>query len=204
LCAKAQELITRHALDLLLDDHEDADAAAGIGTRRIWLDPPYVLAKATLVHEVAAANRCRSVVSEKLALCTVVGDPHGLAYVDLLVTSLLVQAQRSMLSQGSRTTTWGESRTRAFRQSFLLAFAHRIGERLRETVDVVVAEAGDAERLLPVLAGHEQEIDDACRALFGLTTSRAARASDLEGMAAGRVSADLATLDVHDRLGEGG
>jgi hypothetical protein len=204
LCAKAQELISRHALDRLLDDHEDADAATDIGTRRIWLDPPYVLAKATLVHEVAAANRCRSVVSEKLALCTVVGDPHGLAYVDLLVTSLLVQAQRSMLGQGSRTTAWGESRTRAFRQSFLLAFARRVGERLRETAAAVVAETDDAERLLPVLVGQEQHVDDTCRALFGLLTSRVASASDLEGTAAGRVAADLATLDVRDRLGDGG
>lgn len=58
--AKAQELITRHAIDLARLP-EDTGAPTGTDARRILLDDPYVDAKATLV--VAEANRARSIYS---------------------------------------------------------------------------------------------------------------------------------------------
>ena len=200
LCAKAQQLISTHSLTRLLDRAQDDGTASSVTTGRIWLDPPYVLAKATLVHEVARANRCRSVVSEQLALCTVVGDRDDLAFVDLLVTSLLIQGHRAMVAHGSRDTGVGQSRTRAFRKSFLMAFAARIGERLTHVGAAMVDASCDREQLLPVLAGHEQQVESVYHLLFPLTGLRATTASDLEGLAAGRVAADLADLDVRERL----
>ena len=93
LSGKAQELISRYALDRLVTAPSGATSAHDIRVRRLWLDPPYVFAKATLVDVVGRANRCRSAVSESFGYVTVVGDPDDLEAVELLVTSLLVQAE---------------------------------------------------------------------------------------------------------------
>jgi hypothetical protein len=165
--------------------------------RRIWLDAPYVLAKATLVDEVATANRCRSVLTESLGFCLVVGDAGDLEAVELLVTSLLVQANTAMVRLGSRVDRRGASRTRSFRQSFLLAYARRIGERLREAGAEAVQLAGGEERLLPVLRDQERRVADALAAMLPHVSTRSTTVSNHEGWVAGQVAADLALLDVH-------
>jgi hypothetical protein len=65
-----------------------------------------------------------------------------------------VQANRAMLAAGKHIGHRGESRTRSFRQSFLMAYAQRIGERLEATAAATQAAVPevDAGRLLPVLA----------------------------------------------------
>src|SRR3974377_713718 len=63
-------------------------------------------------------------------MSTVVGFPSDLDAVELLYTSLLVQANTAMLREGAKKDAYGRSRTRAFRQSFLVAYAYRIGVRL--------------------------------------------------------------------------
>ena len=73
LSGKAQELISRYALDRLVAASSGGTTARDIRVRRLWLDPPYVFAKATLVDAVGRANRCRSAVSESLGYVTVVG-----------------------------------------------------------------------------------------------------------------------------------
>ena len=60
-----------------------------------------------------------------------VGFAGDVEAVELLFTSLLVQATAAMMRAGSRTGRNGRSRTRSFRQSFLHAYAVRIGQRLR-------------------------------------------------------------------------
>jgi hypothetical protein len=202
LSMKAQELISRYALDRLLDEpaQDGQRGARELGCRRIWLDPPYVLAKAALVHEVAGANRCRSAVSEELGFCSVVGGDEDLQAVELLVTSLLVQASGAMLRHGRQVDRWGQSRTRSFRQSFLLAYAHRIGERLRQTnADVVQADERGAS-LVPALRRQEELVAEAFAALVPGTVQKAAQISNHAGWAAGQVAADLALLEVHDKV----
>ena len=61
---------------------------------------------------------------------TVVAHADDLDAIDMLFTSLLVQATRAMLAKGPHEDRFGRSRTRSFRQSFLVAFAGRIHERL--------------------------------------------------------------------------
>lgn len=197
LSAKAQELITRYALDRLLARGGAADSGDGPAVRRIWLDAPYVRAKSALVDEVAGANRCRSAFAESIETCVVVGAGSDLDAVELLTTSLLVQANSAMLRHGRRRDRHGTSRTRAFRQSFLFAYASRIGERLR--VATTEVSAGDRQRLLPVLRDHEAQVSAAFEALMPHTVARETNISDREGWAAGVVAADLALLDVHGR-----
>jgi hypothetical protein len=197
LTAKAQELITRYALERLLDRVDEPCPAAPVGTRRIWIDAPYVMAKATLLNVVSEANRCRAVLSESLGFITVIGEPGDLDAVELLATSLLVQANSAMLRHGSQVDRGGTSRTRSFRQSFLLAYATRIGERLR-AADTAAAEAtGLRERLLPVLAATDDAVRAHTEQMFPeLRHARAPQASHGHGWAAGRAAADLALLDL--------
>ena len=168
--AKAQELMSRYSLQrAAVDALADGGPTVPVRTdgRRIWLDNPYVSAKSMLVSAVASANRCRSVIASGLGMVTVVGEETDTEIVELLSTSLLVQAGRAMLAAGSRVDRRGQSRTRSFRQAFLVSYAQRIGERLREASRraeaEVVGSIGDG-RLLPVLAARELAVQEIGRA----------------------------------------
>ena len=200
LTAKAQELITRHALERLLARSDAGEATSSVATRRMWIDAPYVTPKAMLVNAVAGANRSKVVISEELGFVTLLGDPRDLADVELLSTSLLVQADTAMLRQGRQQPGGGTSRS--FRQSFLISYANRIGERLRASAETALAET-DRERLLPVLRAATAEVEREFQRLFPSTRQKAAKAYDVAGWNAGRVAADLAQLDVHGQVDAG-
>ena len=196
--AGAQALMARHSIDRALLD-ATAPHREGPGGRRVGIDNPYEGPKVALLDAVARANRCSTVWSTELGFSTVVGFPGDLDAVELLFTSLLVQATTAMTRAGSRQDGLGRSRTRSFRQSFLLAYAGRIGERLAEAT-AAQAESAAAEPagegLLPVLAARHEEVTEAVSALFPhLRTTSIGRARDGEGWASGRASADLARLD---------
>ena len=209
LSAKAQELMSRYSLERIIMENPADAAAAGsdphpAAARRLWLDNPYVAAKALLVGAVAKANRCRTVLSEKLGFTTVLGDEVDLEIVELLSTSLLVQATRAMVSAGSQITRTGQSRTRSYRQSFLIAYATRIGERLATARDAGTAAVPDSARLLPVLAAREQVVDDLFESMFPQSVSRSYSVGNAAGWHAGRAAADLAILDTRRSVASGG
>jgi hypothetical protein len=198
LSAKAQELMAKFSLDRALVEADPAtDPADGSAARRIWVETPYVSAKAQLVGAVAAANRCRTVSLDRLAVVTIVGAELDLQLTELLSTSLLVQASRAMLAAGQHVGYYGESRTRSFRQSFLMAYAQRIGERLQATAEATQAAVpeADADLLLPVLSKREEQVDALFTKLFPDTVTRRTRISNGAGWAAGLTAADLARLD---------
>ena len=197
LTGRAQQLIARYSIDaaLLMADAAGRTEPTGI---RLAIDNPYEAPKALLLQEVARANRCRAIWHKPLGMSTVLGFPADLAAVELLFTSLLVQATTALVHAGGRTDAYGRSRTRSFRRSFLSAYTERIGERLRgandEAVRQATAETGRAD-LLPVLAARDQEVARAVAAIFGTLTEHKVRTgADREGWAYGRAAADLATL----------
>jgi hypothetical protein len=194
LTAKAQELISRHSLDRLLAQAATGDSGEQPAVRRLWLEAPYVLPKAMLVHVVADANRCRSVFTEALGCCTLVGAAGDLEAVEVLIPSLLLQAHIAMARCGRMTDRSGTSRTRSFRQSFLLAYAQRIGERLRSADERVAVSSSGSGELVPVLARHRERVDAACEALFPEVVPRAGTVNNAQGWSAGRAAADLARL----------
>lgn len=229
LSAKAQQLMARCSLDRALVEAGSGSrgrpgSASGGGSRagptgrRIWVDPPYVSAKTHLVQAVAAANRCRSVSTDQLGFVTVLGDELDLRLVELLTTSLLVQADRAMLAgTGQRAGPGagqrpgpgtvrhadpGRSRIRSYRRAFLLSYANRIGERLRQastrTEDAL--RRSDADRLRPVLADRERQVDALLAELFPHVVTRRVSVSNAAGWAAGRTAADLACLDTRPAL----
>ncbi|WP_305058208.1 DUF2786 domain-containing protein [Actinomycetospora soli] len=191
LSAKAQELMARHALAAAVVTG-GPEAVPTAGVRRLWLDAPYTSAKSSLVHQVATANRCRAVSLDALDLVTVVGHPTDLDTVELLATSLLVQAGRAMAGAGTG------SRTRSFRHAFLLSYATRIGERLRAAGEAAeaAARAESGEALLPMLAARGEVVERTVADLFPRLTTRRFTVGNAAGWAAGREAADAASLRV--------
>lgn len=202
LSGKAQELMAKFSLDHALLEAAEEELPDDSAGRRLWVDTPYVSAKAQLVGAVAAANRCRTVVIEDLAVVTIVGAEVDLQHTEILSTSLLVQANRAMIAAGKHIGRRGESRTRSFRQSFLMAYAQRIGERLEQTAAATQAAVPDADagRLLPVLAKREEQVDALFTQLFPNTTTRRTRITNGAGWHAGLTAADQAQLDARRQV----
>lgn len=203
LSAKAQELISRHALEDLL--RQTPEQQVEVSAARIWIDAPYVMPKAALVQAVAGANRCRAVVDRTLGCSTIVGAAGDLRAVQLLVSSLLVQASVSMRREGSQTDRYGRSTTTSFRSAFLSGFAYRIGDRLHEARENATAETaaatGRGGELVPVLARHDEAIEEALNEMFpGLIERRASGMLNGHGWAAGQASADLALLETREAV----
>jgi hypothetical protein len=202
LTAKAQELISRYALQRLLDrvSAGTVGSSTAVATRRFTLDPPYVAAKASLVGAVGRTNRVRTVLFEGAGYCSMVGDPGDLDATELLATSLLVQAHAAMVRHGRQCDGWGTSRTRSFRQSFLYAFASRIGQRLQEAGRAAAAELDPADRLLPVVRAVEAAVEAEFRRQFPAVRTRTTTVSNRAGWAAGTAAADLANLNAHGEV----
>jgi uncharacterized membrane protein YgcG len=209
LTGKAQELMTRHAIDVAAVEAERGGRARASG-RRIGIDDPYARARVTMLSEVARANRCRAVWSRGLGFATVFGDEGDLDAVEVLYTSLLVQATRAMVAArpprpglGGRAAPSGAA-TRSFRQSFLVAYAHRIGDRLRQVAEATAAEAAAGPGgggLLPVLARRADAAEAAAAAAFPNLKTFSATGRDADGWLAGRDAADRADLGTESVIG---
>ena len=202
LTAKAQELMTRHAISRAQLDARRGDAPRA-GGRRVAIDDPYAGARYLLLAAVADANRCRAVWTKQWGFSTVFGDEGDLDAVELLFTSLLVQATRAMVAEPRRRSTTAGG-TRSFRQSFLVAFAHRIGERLARAAEAVTADAAaSSTALVPLLDARREAADEALRRAYPETRATRLTARNAAGWHAGTLAADRAQLDLHRPVARG-
>jgi hypothetical protein len=97
LTAKAQELMTRHAVDAALLEVGRAPAdGRPVETRRVHVRDPYVRAKMHLLAAVAEANDVRLVWYSGLGIANLVGGRADVAAVELLFTSLLLQVVQAL------------------------------------------------------------------------------------------------------------
>ncbi|MGC3000992.1 DUF2786 domain-containing protein [Streptomyces sp. G35A] len=195
LSAKAQELMARHSVDeaLLAARAPSPDTPDAC---RIGVEAPYEQAKAVLLDAVATANHCRAVWNEAFGFSTVVGFASDLEAVELLYTSLLVQADTAMTRAEAAQRAGGRKRTKTFRQSFLAAYAHRVGTRL-----AAAAETQVSDDLLPVLASREVAVTDRTDRLFPeTTTTRLRGVSDAAGWEEGARAADDAQVRARPHL----
>jgi len=196
LTAKAQELMTRYRIDrALLEADVPASWSTPVG-RRIAVDDPYADAKAALLDQIAGANGCRAVWSKGLGFTTAFGCTEELDGVEELFTSLLVQATVALRREGSKHDRYGRSRTTRFRRSFLVAFATRIGGRLRDTVAATVTAAGGdtSTALVPLLAESDAAAERAAATAFPEMGSFSPTATDGEGWQAGTLFGDVAEI----------
>ncbi|MGW3950795.1 DUF2786 domain-containing protein [Streptomyces sp. NPDC004752] len=195
LSAKAQELMARHSIDEALLAAQ-APAPDAPGAWRIGVEPPYEQAKAVLLDAVATANHCRAVWNEPFGFSTVIGFAADLEAVELLYTSLLVQATHAMTKAEAAQRAGGRKRTKTFRQSFLAAYAHRVGDRL-----TAAAETQAGPELLPVLATREVAVSEHMERMFPRTTSTRLRGvSDAAGWTEGARAAERAQVAPRPRL----
>jgi hypothetical protein len=196
LTAKAQELMARHTIDTAMLGERSSGPSGGsaVAARRLHLDDPHAEAKAAVVQAVGTANGVRVVLLPSFGIATLVGMPGDLDAVELLVTSLLLQAGRALADAVQQAGARG--RATAYRRGFLYSFAQRIEERLTEARDSARAEAtatyGSA--LAPVLADRQAAVDRAVEELFPSVRRRGGRTVDAAGWHAGREAADSADL----------
>ncbi len=146
--AKAVAMMARHGIDDALLGAADPGRDE-IGAQQIPLHDPYSAGKARLLAWVASALRCRAVLHEawggKVASVTVFGFGSDRGRVELLYTSLLLQAGSQLLRQ--RPSRPGES-VAAYRRSWLHGFAVEVHGRL------VAAEAGAVAERSPAPGGR--------------------------------------------------
>ncbi|MFD9499815.1 DUF2786 domain-containing protein [Streptomyces sp. NPDC060035] len=204
LTTKAQELMARHSIDeALLAARTHSSGTPG--ACRIGVDAPYESAKAILLDSLASANRCRAVWNSDLGFTTVVGFEPDLEAVELLFTSLLVQGTAAMTKAEAGQRAGGRKRTKTFRQSFLMAYAQRLGSRLADDTARVTAAADAGSRtgedsavpggLLPVLAARDVAVTDTAERMFPRTTTARVRGvTDAEGWNHGTAAADRARM----------
>lgn len=191
--AKAQGLITKHAIDRAAL-HSEQPVTESPQQIRLFIDPPYADAKALLLQTLAEQTRCRTVFHERLAMSSVIGYPTDLTAVEMLLTSLLVQAQRALAEASATAPAGSRTRSQAFRSAFLRGFTQRIGERLAETNRLAYAR-GDSSSFLPVLRSKGALIDDFVASRFGHTVPRTVRGGfDDAGYAHGQLAGDAAAL----------
>jgi Protein of unknown function (DUF2786) len=190
--AKAQELIARHSIDEALAAGPAAEVVPF--ARRVGVDHPYENEKAALLHAVAKANHGETVWSPELGFTTVFGFDGDIDAIELLYTSLLVQANRAMAQAEPAGGRAGKARLKAFRRSFLVAYGVRIGERLGEAATAAVTAVAELD-LLPVLASRQVKVHETVLRIFPNTVrSRSSRVDSLEGWDSGREAADRAAL----------
>lgn len=206
--AKAQELMARHAIDEAM-----LDAARGstdeITQVEMTIGAPYASAKSSLLNVVAASNRCRLVVANRpggRVLCLLFGFDTDIRHTRSLYLSLSHQAVRFMLAAPLPP---GDT-PRRFRHSFLLAYAHRIGERLEEADALARSDAESEQFARPtgrsvslVMANREAKVDRAVSEAFPRLTTKRVSSSSGGGHASGRAAADRSSLN-RPSVGGGG
>lgn len=201
LLAKAQDLMARHAISEAMLQARQARSggpAETVTSLRVVVDAPYAGAKRTLLGAVAAANGCRTVYLAGAAgggqPCQVFGHPSDLVNVETLFASLSLQAVRAMVAA---PVPPGDT-PRRFRHAFLLAYAARVGQRLREAGEAARAEARaeatHGSEVAVVLARRDDAVDRALRDAHPRTRSARSTASSGAGWRSGRSAADRAGL----------
>lgn len=212
LTAKAQELIAAHAIDLALI--EEKTGRGDVSTRIIFIPAPYPKEKYVLLGGVAQANGCRAILglddeqfkdmvrsgemfSRDGNHATLVGYESDLDSVELIFTSLLVQAVNIMLSHGKQVDVSGRNRTKSFRRSFLNGFAWTVSSRLEEArsmaAETATSMAGSSS-VLPVLASRRASVDQAVNEKFSKLSRLKTSVSNYDGIAAGNHAGNHADL----------
>lgn len=200
LTAKAQELMTRHAVGAaLLDAGSPSPGGGAVGTRRVHVQDPYVRAKMQLLAAVAEANDVRLIWYQSLGIANLIGAASDADAVELLFTSLLLQVAQALAA--AEQPLGQAAASRSFRRSFLLGYAHRIGERLRTARERATAEASAEAMaahgvdLLPVLRSRHSAVEERVAELFPRVRASRSRSSiDAGGWYAGRAAAERADV----------
>lgn len=198
LAEKAQYLMTKYSIDAsVARASRNAHCAEKPARKELTIDSPYVDAKFLLFDAVARANDCQAVWSKFKSSATVFGYADDIECAELLYTSLLMQATSAMLASGSHVDYFGQSRTKSFRRSFLIAYAYRIGSRLQESRDVAVKEQTSnlSTSVSLVLASKAVAVTESLESHFPNLQRWSPNVSNAAGVRAGSRAANTAVLN---------
>ncbi|MBV9485344.1 MAG: DUF2786 domain-containing protein [Frankiaceae bacterium] len=191
----AERLIAKYAIDEALLEAGAARHAVP-EVRTLVVEAPYASAKTVLVGAVARAYGVRAITlgGGELTRMSLVGFATDLTAVEMLYTSLLLQATTSLRRQAETG--------RAFRRAFLIGFAAEVSDRLRTAHEEAVAETDVASTAL-VLRKREDEVDRALREHFPRLRQARVTVSSGHGLTAGRRSGAEAVLSARDQVSGG-
>jgi hypothetical protein len=163
--AKAAQLIAKYGVDRAMLAETDPTSDI-VGDRVIDLPAPYAADKCSLLSGVAKTLRCRAVrrdtrLSQRHSFAIhLFGFASDLDRVELLFTSLLVQASHALAAQ--QPPPW--ENIAAYRRSWLAGFTYAVVNRLRVAEESAVHDADSGtstgRSVALVLAdrtGHVQE-----------------------------------------------
>jgi hypothetical protein len=201
--AKASALMAAYAIDQALLEAGQPSSSVPV-VRQVDVDPPYAMPRAVLLDRVARAHRVRVVIGPDAGSgrrqCSMVGFPVDLEVVEVLFTSLLLQASTAMLHASSEST-----RPKAFRRAFLLGYADVIGSRLaavRQETDAYADRASTGAAL--VLADRADRVERLVEQEFPRLRNLRMSTSSGGGLSAGRAAGARADLSsAASRVGEG-
>ena len=142
--AKAQQLMTKYAIDLAMIT--DADRIDQVVQKGWKIEGPYAAHKVTLVNAVSRANDCRAIYASLdggARYIEVVGFPTDVEWVETLSTSLVLQL--TIVLGAAMRVKPQRVHGRTFAVGFVEGFVHEVSQRLQHARREAVV-AADAER----------------------------------------------------------
>lgn len=197
----AAKLIAQYGIDqaLLAEDGKIADV---IESRRIKVDAPYAVDKCSLLHLIAKPLRVQTVRTNAGRrrsdgyVMVLIGYQSDLDRVDVLYTSLLVQAARELVRV---RPDYGWENVAAYRRSWFAGFTGAVYRRLKDAEEraaaVPVPEQRSGSRSTElVLIDRKAQVALAVKKEFPRLVSGSSRSLSGSGAAAGRAAGERADL----------
>lgn len=192
LMAKAQELMTRHAIDVAMLRARDGDDRGVPVVEQVEVPAPYAKAKSSLLAQIGQANSVEVVRHHGSPVkCSLVGFGDDVDATKTLFASMSLQAARAMrLEPVPRYEN-----AKAFRNAFMLMYASRIGARMREAKQAVEDQAvAESDSVALVLASKQEQVNAALKERFPRVRTVRSQYSSRAGAAAGTAAANRAAL----------
>ncbi|MDO5669135.1 MAG: DUF2786 domain-containing protein [Corynebacterium sp.] len=167
LIAKAQQLRQRYRIESVEAETAPGDSVAV----RVHLAAPWVRYQFLLLGQVARANSSRALLYPDIGIATVVGHPDDVLHAIELFHSLNRQRAYFMRHSPGAQFARAKRETKAYRRSFLTAYAGRIGDLLTEATEDTVVTEQERTSALPVLARRAVAAEETFTTLFPHTST---------------------------------
>lgn len=207
LMAKAMDLMERYRISeaMIADAAPLQDRGKIVEVTIAAGSGPYVNARIALAGAVARSHSVVLLIQTTFRGKSIIlnGYETDVALSEMLYTSLLVQATRAMDSPEVLAQKPSGIHGTSFKRAFLLSFADRIEQRLKEASAVAAAAyEGEGRSVALVLVDRSKDVQDYIFNRYGkLRQARpSSPASSHAGMKAGMDAADAADLSTNRRV----